>query len=76
MFRGEAIRGHISKSFQLIVMAYETPERASDPKVCEACLAVPSDQNVTLDVPSVNAELIYSFVLLTGVMPPCKISSR
>jgi hypothetical protein len=37
-----------------MVMMHDTSERARDPKVCDARLAVPSDQNVVLDVSSVN----------------------
>ena len=61
-FRREAFRGHIPKCFWLVVVARETSERARNPKVCEARLAIPTDQDVVLDVPNVNMGTDCSFV--------------
>jgi hypothetical protein len=51
----------------------EVSEHVRDPKVCETRLAVPGNQDVVLDAPAVNMELIHCFVLPTGMMSPCKI---
>jgi hypothetical protein len=51
----------MSESFQLVVVVCNISEHARDPKVCETCLAIPSDQDVTLDTPMVNdADLLIS----------------
>ena len=50
------IRGRISKSRKLIVVAPTACEYVRDPKVTETRLAVLSNQDVGLDVPGVNVQ--------------------
>ena len=60
----ETFWGHIPKSFQLMVVVRETSECARDSKVSETCLSVPSNQDVALDILSVNGGLARTFVCL------------
>jgi len=47
-------------------------EVANNPKVSETHLAVPGNQNVVLDTPSINVRVHSFHSLPTGVMLPCK----
>ena len=71
----DPFRGHISKEIRLVVVAGEKSEHAYYPKVPETCLAFPSNQDVALEIPSVNVR-DHSFICLpTGTMLSCKIDS-
>ena len=48
-------------------------ERFRDPKVSETRLAVPGDQDVVLDVSTINIRVYHPTFVLTGAMEPCKI---
>jgi hypothetical protein len=74
-FRREAFWGHIPKGFQPVVVVREASERARDAKVCETCLAILSDQDVSLYIQRVNMGLVHFVVSPTGVIPPCKMSN-
>ena len=47
-----------------MVVVRETSECARDSKVSETCFSVPSNQDVPLDILSVNEELARTFVCL------------
>jgi hypothetical protein len=47
-----------------MVVVRETSERTRDSKVSKTCLSVPSNQDVALDISSVNVGLARTFVCL------------
>jgi hypothetical protein len=67
MMRGktyrDTFRGHISEEFRLVVVAGEKSKHTHYPKVPETCLAFPSNQDVALEIPSVNVR-DHSFICL------------
>jgi hypothetical protein len=58
-----------------MILVREASECVSGPKICDARLAVPSNQDIVLNVSNVNMGFVRLLVSPTGVRAPCKISN-
>ena len=58
-----------------MILVREASECVRDPEVCDARLAVSSNQDIVLNISNISMGFIYFLASPTGVRAPCKISN-